>query len=270
MRRHYCSRSAVFRSGASSAGGGVRSLSMAAKWAQAARAAMFHPEHGWKTTHFWGPVANWGIVGAAVYDITKQGPDVVSVPMTGTLAVYSAIFMRFAWAVTPRNYLLFSCHAFNEAVQLTQLARGYAWQREHQPELARQSEELAVKAGAAAAGVVVGGVALRAPLAAALRSEAVPASVRNAITHPAGPLTVHFWAPTWKWMLSVSNIMDYKRPVEKVSGPQQVALGATGIIWTRYSMVITPVNYNLAAVNATLACTAGYHVARKAGLIDIK
>lgn len=30
-------------------------------------ANLAHPEHGWKTTHFWGPVANWGIVAAAVY-----------------------------------------------------------------------------------------------------------------------------------------------------------------------------------------------------------
>ena len=30
-------------------------------------ANLSHPEYGWKTTHFWGPVANWGIVGAAVY-----------------------------------------------------------------------------------------------------------------------------------------------------------------------------------------------------------
>ena len=38
--------------------------------------AATHPEHGWKTAHFWGPVANWGIVGAAVYDATARGPEV--------------------------------------------------------------------------------------------------------------------------------------------------------------------------------------------------
>ena len=36
-------------------------------------ANLAHPEHGWKTTHFWGPVANWGLVGAAVYDATYNG-----------------------------------------------------------------------------------------------------------------------------------------------------------------------------------------------------
>lgn len=28
--------------------------------------------------------------------------------------VYSALFMRFAWAIQPRNYLLFACHFSNE------------------------------------------------------------------------------------------------------------------------------------------------------------
>jgi hypothetical protein len=33
------------------------------------------------------------------------------------------LFMRFAWMVKPRNYLLLSCHACNEAVQAAQLSR---------------------------------------------------------------------------------------------------------------------------------------------------
>lgn len=32
----------------------------------------------------------------------------------------SAVFMRFAWRVQPRNYLLFACHATNVVAQLTQ------------------------------------------------------------------------------------------------------------------------------------------------------
>ncbi|EFJ29983.1 hypothetical protein SELMODRAFT_39191, partial [Selaginella moellendorffii] len=47
-----------------------------------------------KSTHFWGPVANWGFV------------------------VYSLLFMRFAWMVQPRIYLLFLCHAANELYHL--------------------------------------------------------------------------------------------------------------------------------------------------------
>lgn len=92
------------------------------------RAALTHPEHGVKTTHFWGPVANWGIVGAAVIDATSQGPEVISLPLTSSMCVYSALFMGFAWSVQPRNYLLLSCHAFNECVQLYQLRRGYKYQ----------------------------------------------------------------------------------------------------------------------------------------------
>lgn len=73
---------------------------------KAVQSAFLHPEHGWKTTHFWGPIANWGLVIAAVDDATRRGPDVISLPMTASLAVYSALFMRFAWMVQPRNYLL--------------------------------------------------------------------------------------------------------------------------------------------------------------------
>lgn len=49
--------------------------------------------------------------------------DKVSLNMTGVLSVYSLLFMRFAWMVTPRNYLLLACHAANESVQLYQLQR---------------------------------------------------------------------------------------------------------------------------------------------------
>lgn len=47
--------------------------------------------------------------------------------MTGVLCVYSVLFMRFAWVIQPRNYLLFACHASNEAVQLNQLRRWGTW-----------------------------------------------------------------------------------------------------------------------------------------------
>lgn len=39
------------------------------------------------------------------------------------MCVYSGLFMRFAWMVQPRNYLLLACHASNETVQLYQLSR---------------------------------------------------------------------------------------------------------------------------------------------------
>ncbi|XP_059485818.1 mitochondrial pyruvate carrier 1 [Neocloeon triangulifer] len=71
------------------------------------------------STHFWGPVANWGIPIAAIAD-TKKDPKFISGKMTLALCLYSMIFMRFAWKVQPRNLLLFACHFTNEAAQLTQ------------------------------------------------------------------------------------------------------------------------------------------------------
>mmetsp|Transcript_14548 Transcript_14548/g.31678 ORF Transcript_14548/g.31678 Transcript_14548/m.31678 type:complete len:112 (+) Transcript_14548:111-446(+) len=81
--------------------------------------------------------------------------------------------------------------------------------------------------------------------------------------HPAGPKTIHFWAPTFKWGISLANIADMQRPPEKISLPQQCAITATGIIWSRYSTQITPVNYNLLAVNAFMAVTGMYQLSRK-------
>ncbi|PTB65418.1 UPF0041-domain-containing protein [Trichoderma citrinoviride] len=78
------------------------------------------------TTHFWGPVSNFGIPIAAVLD-TQKSPDLISGQMTAALCVYSATFMRYALAVSPKNYLLFGCHVVNEAAQLTQGYRYLSW-----------------------------------------------------------------------------------------------------------------------------------------------
>ncbi|KNZ52632.1 uncharacterized protein VP01_349g12 [Puccinia sorghi] len=56
----------------------------------------------------WGPVANWGLPLAALTDVSKDA-ELISGPMTTALAAYSVCFMRFAWKVQPRNYLLFAC-----------------------------------------------------------------------------------------------------------------------------------------------------------------
>ncbi|KAJ7128895.1 hypothetical protein C8R43DRAFT_683278 [Mycena crocata] len=69
------------------------------------------------------------------------------------------------------------------------------------------------------------------------------------MNHPAGPKTVFFWAPMMKWCLVGAGLKDMSRPAEKLSVSQNVALLATGFIWVRYSLVITPINYSLAAVN---------------------
>ncbi|KAF9467279.1 mitochondrial pyruvate carrier [Collybia nuda] len=69
------------------------------------------------------------------------------------------------------------------------------------------------------------------------------------MNHPAGPKTVFFWAPLMKWCLVAAGLKDLTRPAEKLSMSQNAALACTGFIWVRYSFVITPVNYSLAAVN---------------------
>ena len=63
--------------------------------------------------------------------------------------------------------------------------------------------------------------------------------------HPAGPKTVFFWAPAMKWSLVLAGLSDLNRPAENLSLGQNVALAATGAIWSRYSLVITPVNYQV-------------------------
>ncbi|PYH28663.1 mitochondrial pyruvate carrier family protein [Aspergillus neoniger CBS 115656] len=79
---------------------------------------------------------------------------------------------------------------------------------------------------------------------------------------PVGVKTVHFWAPVMKWALVIAGISDFSRPAEKLSLTQNGALMATGCIWTRWCMIITPKNYLLAAVNFFLGCVGVVQVGR--------
>lgn len=88
--------------------------------------ALLDSPTGIKTVHFWGPVANWGLVLAAIYDSQTKTPDQISTNMTCVLSVYSLLFMRFAWMVKPRNYLLLACHATNEVAQLNLLRQKFS------------------------------------------------------------------------------------------------------------------------------------------------
>ena len=63
--------------------------------------------------------------------------------------------------------------------------------------------------------------------------------------HPAGPKTIHFWAPTFKWGITLANVADFWRPADKISYPQQTAVTATGLIWSRFSTQITPVRLSV-------------------------
>jgi hypothetical protein len=78
----------------------------------------------------------------------------------------------------------------------------------------------------------------------------VPAKLRPLWNHPAGPKTVFFWGPGFKWGLVFAGLSDLaSRPPETLSMGQSASLAATGFIWSRYSLVIIPKNYSLFAVN---------------------
>lgn len=229
------------------------------------------PQHGWKTTHFWGPVANWGLVLAAVYDASFKEADTINLNMTAIMCGYSSLFIRFAWKVKPRNYLLFACHSFNVLAQSNQLRRAINYRNEKINNSKNESEVLKFKSElnslytkiATAASLIAISFVASWPLQKFLTSSVFPKSIANFFGHPAGLLTIFFWAPTSKWALSANNIVDINKDLKTISLSQQLALTMSGLIWTRFSFVIYPVNVNLAIVNGVLAMTSGYHVIRK-------
>ncbi|KAJ2966332.1 hypothetical protein NQ176_g10200 [Zarea fungicola] len=105
------------------------------------------------STHFWGPVSNFGIPVAAVMD-TQKSPDLISGGMTGALVIYSATFMRYSLAVQPKNYLLFLCHFVNEGAQLTQGYRYLSYNNWGGKEAAEAAKTQAAKVEDAAKAVV--------------------------------------------------------------------------------------------------------------------
>ena len=66
-----------------------------------------------------------------------------------------------------------------------------------------------------------------------------------------------------KWAITIANVKDFQRPAELLSVPQQSAVALTGLIWMKYSLDITPKNYNLMAVNAAMAATGLYQLYRR-------
>ncbi|KAL2713690.1 mitochondrial pyruvate carrier 2-like [Vespula squamosa] len=110
----------------------------------------------------------------------------------------------------------------------------------------------------------------------------VPEKLQPFWNHPAGPQTIFFWAPAVKWVskrfynnpwylpkevyscdgLVIAGLGDLQRPADKISIGQSSSLAVTGIIWTRYSLAITPKNWSLFSVNFFVACTALYQISR--------
>lgn len=71
-----------------------------------------------------------------------------------------------------------------------------------------------------------------------------------------------FWAPICKWGLVIAGIKDLTRPAELLSIEQTVAIGITGFIYSRFSMVIKPKNYTLLSVNVFVAITQSIQLYR--------
>lgn len=69
--------------------------------------------------------------------------------MTLALCGYSGVFMRYALAVTPKNYLLFGCHVVNFTAQCTQ---GYRYINYWNMGGREKSLEAKAKEGLSAAG----------------------------------------------------------------------------------------------------------------------
>ncbi|KAI9852813.1 MAG: Mitochondrial pyruvate carrier 2 [Thelocarpon superellum] len=65
-----------------------------------------------------------------------------------------------------------------------------------------------------------------------------------------------------KWALVLTGVSDFYRPADKLSLTQNVALTATGAIWTRWCFIIKPKNMLLAAVNFFLGCVGSVQVFR--------
>ena len=197
---------------------------------------------------------------AAVADAQTIPADKIDLPMTGTMIVYSGTFLGFFWRVIPRNPLGISCHLFNIAAQGNQIRRAAEYKIENGE---RQEVEAFAKAAAVTSAVLAGLIGVSGRMITYLTQPSMPSIVQKIGSSPVGPLTVFFWAPASKMMLSANNLVDLEKDTNKMSLNNQLALTATGVIWTRYCFVIQPVNYNLAAVNAILGVSSAYHAVRK-------
>jgi Mitochondrial pyruvate carriers len=146
----------------------------------------------WRSPEFWGglgAIAGWGMSGAAIYDASLQGPEVISLTMTPVLMVYSTLFARWAWVVAPRNLLLMWCHITNVVAQSNQLRRALEYKKANgQEKQVNEMLEQAAKFGAVTAVAVAAGPKVRSIL-----TNASMGPISAIAAAPAGPFTVHFW-----------------------------------------------------------------------------
>ena len=216
----------------------------------------------WHSAELWGglgAVAGWGMSLSAIYDATLQGPEVISLTMTPVLIVYSSLFARWAWVVKPQNLLLCSCHVANVAAQLNQLRRGLQYKIDNGEQ--EQVNDMARKAGMA--GVALTGGVLAGPTIRSALTNANLGIISTVAAADAGPFTVHFWAPMSKWFISGASFLELHRPTDKISLPQYTALTLTGFFFSRYSLLVVPINYTLCSVNIALFVSSAWHLGRK-------
>jgi len=226
------------------------------------KAATEAPKSWWTSAEFWGAagaIAGWGMTGAAIYDASMAGPEIISLNMTGVMIIYSSLFARWAYIVKPQNLLLCSCHSSNVLAQANQMRRAIEHklqkgERAQVYEMGQQAAMVAIGSGA----LIVAGPSLQSALVAANLGP-----ISNIAGAAAGPFTVHFWAPMSKWLISGASFLDLNRPTDKVSLPQYTALTATGLFFSRYALLVTPINPTLCSVNVALFLSSAWHLGRK-------
>lgn len=194
-----------------------------------------------------------------VYDAVQQGPEVISLTMTPVLIVYSTLFARWAMIIQPQNMFLAACHVTNVAAQSNQLRRALEYKMAHGEE--EQVTGMVQKAGIG--GAVLFGSVLAGPTVRAALSSANLGVVSSVAAADAGPFTVHFWAPMSKWLISGASFFDLYRPTDQISLAQYSALTATGLFFSRYSLLVKPINYVLCSVNIALFGSSAWHLGRK-------
>jgi len=82
--------------------------------------------------------------------------------------------------------------------------------------------------------------------------------------HAAGPKTIFFWAPMWKWTIVIAGIADLFRPASNISMNNCAALMANGTVYTRwYGWAIIPRNVIGASCSFFTGCTGLVQGARR-------
>merc|ERR1712086_339920 len=161
----------------------------------------------WNSAEAWGAagaIAGWGMTGAAIYDASFAGPEIISLNMTGVMLVYSSLFARWAFIVQPQNLALCACHISNVIAQSNQMRRAIEFKLsngEHEVVADLRNKACMFIAGTGI--LIAGGPRIQSKIV-----EAKMGPVSAAAGAAAGPFTTHFWAPMSKWLISGASFMD--------------------------------------------------------------